>query len=305
MNPHALHNRVGARKHAERIFEVLVRNGIQADVCNVPDLQLVRRRVRAAVSAGSPLIIAAGGDGTIEAVAPALVHTPTVLGIIPLGTYNNLAACLAIPTDLESACELVATGVQKQIDVGEVRCRGNRRRSFFLEQASIGLAPLLAPVGEGLQKGHWLDALRTLPAALRLEPVPMRIRLDDELSTAETLLVTISNTPRSAAALVLAPDARMDDGQLDVCVYDGLHQAQLASMLFEFVSSGVKNHAGVRRSLASSIEVSSTTSHRLLVAADAEVIGDTPARFVILPAALRVMAPPGDSACPGRTMALR
>jgi diacylglycerol kinase family enzyme len=147
-------------------------------------------------------------------------------------------------------------------------------------------------VGEGFQKGHWLEALRALPAALLLEPVPMRVQLDDEVWLAETLLVTICNAPRSAAALILAPDAKMDDGQLDVCIYDGLHQAQLASMLFEFMSSGVKEQPGIRRARAQHVAVSSPTRQPLLVAADAEVVGETPARFTVLPAALRVMMKP-------------
>ena len=289
VNPHSLRNRLASQKHAAQIVQLLARNGIAADLCDAPDLHQVRRRIRAAVYGECPLVIAAGGDGTIEAVAPALVRTPTALGIIPLGTYNNLAACLGIPTDLESACELLATGVDIPIDVGEVRVHGDRRVHLFLEQASIGLAPLLAPVGEGFQKGHWLEAIRALPAAVRLEPVPMRVRLDGELSAAETLLITICNAPRSAAALVLAPAARMDDGQLDVCIYDGLHQADLASFLFDFMSGGVKEQPGVRRSLAAIIEVSSVTGQGLVVAADAEVIGQTPARFTIVPAALRVV----------------
>jgi diacylglycerol kinase (ATP) len=257
-------------------------------VCAEPDLQRMQRKVRAAVRGGCSLVIAAGGDGTVEAVAPALVRTSAVLGIIPLGTYNNLAACLAIPTDLEEACELVASGVDTPIDVGEARAHGQRTAHVFLEQASIGLGPLLAPVGEGFQKGHWLEALRALPAALLLEPVPMRIRFDNQAWMAETLLVTVCNAPRSAAALILAPDAKMDDGQLDLCIYDGLHQAQLASLLFEFMSSGVKDHPLVRRARAERVMVSSPTRQRLLVAADAEVIGETPARFTVVSGGLRV-----------------
>ncbi|HEV7663714.1 MAG TPA: diacylglycerol kinase family protein, partial [Chloroflexota bacterium] len=136
VNPHALRNRLGSQKQAERISELLALHGIVADVCAASDLQVVQRTVRAAVRAGCPLVIAAGGDGTIEAVTPPLVNTATALGIIPLGTYNNLAACLEIPTDLEAACEVVASGVEKPIDVGEVRSHGHRRPHVFLEQAS-------------------------------------------------------------------------------------------------------------------------------------------------------------------------
>lgn len=292
VNPQALHLRLAGKQKVERILELLVRNGVQADLCAEADQQAMRRRVRAAVRDGCPLVIAAGGDGTMEAVAPALIGSPTMLGIIPLGTYNNLAACLGIPMDLESACALLSRGVASPIDIGQVRCHGARRPQYFLEQCSIGLGALLAPVGEGLQKGHWLEAIRALPAALRLEPIPMRIRIGDQISMAETLLVTICNAPRSAAALLLAPQARMDDGLLDVCVYAGLHQAQLAAHLFEFMSQGVKDQPGVWRSPATSLELSSTTAERLLAAADAEVVGTTPARFAVLPAALRVVGEP-------------
>lgn len=297
VNPHARASRLRGRQSRE-LLELLAAQGMQPAVCAERDQAVAQRRVRAAVEAGCPLVIAAGGDGTLEAVAPDLVNTQTALGIIPLGTYNNLAACLHIPADMEAACRLLVTGRAHRIDVGEVRAGNLQGSHIFLEQATVGLGPVLAPVGEDLEKGHWLAALRALPAAVRLQPAPMRVALDGGRVSwdVDTLLVTICNAPRSAAAFVLAAGARMDDGQLDVCVYDGLMQAQLATKVFEFLSGGVKDQPGVRRSRASMVEISSLSTssasgHHALVAADAEVIGEVPARFTVMPGALRVIVP--------------
>jgi diacylglycerol kinase (ATP) len=302
VNPHAGASHVHHRRHTEYLVALLAERGLVAAVCAEPDQAAARRRVRAAVQAGCPLVIAAGGDGTVEAAALDLVNTQTALGIVPLGTYNNLAASLHIPSDVQAACALVATGQAHPIDVGEVRAHGLRGARVFLEQATVGLGPLLAPVGEDLEKGHWIEALRALPAAVRLKPVPMRIAFGGGGVSwdAETLLVTICNAPRSAAAFVLAPDARMDDGQLDVCVYDGLHQAQLATRVFEFITGGVKDQPGARRSRAAVVEIFSAdhSGQRLSVAADAEVIGETPARFRVIPGALRVIVPRPDAGPP-------
>jgi len=83
-----------------------------------------RREARAAAKAGYPLVLAAGGDGTVAAVARGLVGSQTVLGMIPLGTYNNVATSLGIPVDAEQACALIAAAPVRAVDVGEVRARG-------------------------------------------------------------------------------------------------------------------------------------------------------------------------------------
>jgi diacylglycerol kinase family enzyme len=85
------------------------------------------------------LIIAAGGDGTVEAVASGLVGTEATLGIIPLGTYNNVATCLGIPTGVEQACALIAGGAARRIDVGQVVAQYMKRPRIFLEVSAVGL----------------------------------------------------------------------------------------------------------------------------------------------------------------------
>jgi diacylglycerol kinase family enzyme len=69
----------------------------------------------AAIAGRYRFVIAAGGDGTVESVASGLVGTTATLGIIPLGTYNNVATCLGIPTDVEQACALIACGAARRV----------------------------------------------------------------------------------------------------------------------------------------------------------------------------------------------
>src|SRR5690606_9993051 len=91
-----------------------------------------------AVASDADLLVAAGGDGTITALANAMVNTDRALGILPLGTVNALAKDLNIPLELEEAMDVLAANQRQSIDVGEVDGR------FFLHKVVIGLIPALA-----------------------------------------------------------------------------------------------------------------------------------------------------------------
>jgi diacylglycerol kinase family enzyme len=97
-----------------------------------------------AVLAGAELVIAAGGDGTLHAVASGVINTNSALGILPMGTMNNIARSLKIPEDIEQACEIIATGETSRIDVGK------NNDSIFLEVAGAGLEAALFPAAEEL-----------------------------------------------------------------------------------------------------------------------------------------------------------
>ena len=107
--------------------------------------------VRSAVRAGTRLIVVAGGDGTIDSVAGALVGTPAVLGIIPTGTRNNVAFNLGIPETIAEAVGLLRKGRRLNIDVGHLRTARSGR--WFIEAAALGLISDLYPAADGLQHG--------------------------------------------------------------------------------------------------------------------------------------------------------
>src|SRR5579859_1082993 len=148
------------------LVELLAAHHIAADVRVKLHKSQARREARAAAAAGYPLVVAAGGDGTVAAVARGLVGSQTVLGVIPLGTYNNVATSLGIPTDVAQACALIAAAPVRAVDVGEVSARGLKRSRVFLEIGAVGIAAPLTIAGQGFEKGRWGAVLKLLPHAL-------------------------------------------------------------------------------------------------------------------------------------------
>jgi diacylglycerol kinase (ATP) len=212
----------------EGLIEMLRRHGLQVEVVLKTSGKAARAAAKAAAEKNQELVIAAGGDGTIEDVATQLVGTKTVLGILPIGTRNNLARELGIPLDLEQACAMLGAGITRKIDAGRV-CAGKAPEiEYFLESAGIGLSAIALPAGQELRKGR----LAKLPKALRrlfeFKPGPIEIELDNgEKVTAHSSLVMVSNAPLLGLNFLVAPDAEMDDGLLDIAVYDGMTATDL------------------------------------------------------------------------------
>jgi diacylglycerol kinase (ATP) len=274
------------------LVDMLATFDIRVDVRVKLSKAQARRDARAAAKSDYQLVIAAGGDGTVESVAAGLIGTDCVLGIIPLGTYNNVATCLGIPKDMAEACALIASGSPQAIDAGQVTVRRSDKPRVFFETCAVGLGAVLTSVGQDAEKGRWRKASRALPGVVSMPPVCTQIRLDGgPPHWVDTLLVTVSNAPRGGAALQVAPEACMDDGLLDVCIYDGLQQAELATRLMSLKSGGISNDERVRYARAVSVKIRSAQS--LSVAADSKLIGTTPARIAIRAAALLAIVGPG------------
>jgi YegS/Rv2252/BmrU family lipid kinase len=256
---------------------------------------------RAAVEEGRKLVIAAGGDGTVEEVAQALVGTETALGIMPLGSVMNMARALCIPRDLAAAAQVIAAGDVLAIDAGKA---GD---VYFLEAAGVGLDAGLFAYFNRLDSGQRRrGALRGLFRFLRRLGAPrLELELDNGVSVRRLRLraaqVTVANGPFIGAAYAMAPDAQIDDGRLDVVIFRGLGIPRL--LLHLALVAGARRldpppeapELRVRR-----VDVRALRRRPLPVHADGEPVGVTPARFEVVPAALRVLAgtPEAGAACP-------
>ena len=230
----------------ENLVSRLRAHGIQAEVYLKTSSRAVRQWVREAVENEEALVIAVGGDGTIEDVALPLVGSRTALGIIPLGTMNNLARALGIPLDVEQACALLGAGITRQIDVGVVRGPDDPKGTFFLETAGLGLAIAL-PAGQNIKKGRW----GKLPAAFREMFVASAGATQIELDNGQTIetrvrLVTISNAPLFGLNNLIAPEAKLDDGLFDLAVYDGLSDLELAKYFLSTANGQRVSNPNVR-----------------------------------------------------------
>ncbi len=234
------------------------------------------------------IVIAAGGDGTIHAVAKGLIGTQTALGIIPTGTMNNLARSLGIPETVEAACEVIAQGKTRTIDIGDAN-----GQSFF-EVAGIGLEANLFPAGEEIKAPGLLSTLRGiiegLSTLLTFKPPKLSISFDEHRRRPyQALQVTICNAPFYGPHFQVAPNVLMDDGLLDVVIYKNFSK-------LEFIRHGISITQGKRvyqpkitHRKVKSLRIS--TEQPIEVMVDGEIQGHTPTTVRSIPAALGVRVP--------------
>ena len=216
--------------NALRLAEVvssLRAHGVEARVGLKTSGNAARELARKAVRAGDPLVIVAAGDGTIGDVASQLVGSSTTLGIVPIGTMNNLARSLGVPLVIDDACALIGMGTTRHIDVGRVFSKSSPHVEYFMECAGVGLSAIAALGGQAFEKRHW----RILPRALRkffeAKLGTIVVEMDGTAIEASSRIVTVSNAPLMGNNMLAAPEAKMDDGLLDVHIYDGMGDAAL------------------------------------------------------------------------------
>jgi undecaprenyl-diphosphatase len=248
----------------------------------------------AAAGDDTPLVVAAGGDGTVGAAAGAVLGTSALLGILPLGTANDVARSLGIPPDARDAAEALASGVVCAVDAGRVRRPGEPDRTF-VRAATAGLNVQFAKFASASALRDRFGAL-TYPvsAALALRrypPFECTIERDDgESDTFPVVHVSVSNATVFGGPLGMrVPGADITDGKLDVIAVGPLTAVGLSLATAKTV---VGRHSPVRRVRtyqARSLRIAAQGRQHL--AADGEVVGELPAQFRVLPGALRVVVP--------------
>ena len=226
----------------EAIVHRLGAHGIRAEVEIKTSKKVAHALAKEAVADGAHMVIVAGGDSTIEEVADELVGSETTLGILPTGTMNNLAQVLGIPLDLDAACALLATQTVRYIDVGRITSGEHSKSTYFIETAGVGLSALIAPAGQDFHKRRWRELPRALQALYDFEPATLTITCDQaEPLISDTQVITISNSPLIGPHTPIASDARLDDGLLDVALYDGMSKIELIGHFLDaFVGRGVE-----------------------------------------------------------------
>ncbi len=285
-----------AASRLEQVTHYLLEAGLNVDVALAKPKKEAIPIARKAVKDGYDVVIAMGGDGTIGAVIRGIAGSKVSFGIVAAGTENDIARSLGIPEDLKEACTIIASGHTRKLDLGQVSTR-KRKKFYFFMLTAIGLTATLYPEINEVPEGKWggiKDAVTTL---LKFDSNPtVFLTLDDESKIeVETMLVTIANTPLTGAKNLVAPDASMEDGLLDIAVYPGFSKAELLGYFVKSAQEGSTPDGRIQRYRARKIKVK--TSPKLDVAAEGIILGKGTAKIKILPGALRVLAPePGPGA---------
>jgi diacylglycerol kinase (ATP) len=261
-----------------------------------------------AVEEGYDLVVVSGGDGTVSQVAKGLIHAPIPLGILPIGTYNNIARSLNLPTDLTEACQVLAQGHIQPIDVGQVN-----DDHFFFEAAGVGLDAVLFPLGEDIKEGRWGRLWQVIQLTMSYQPQRLHILLDRPIAEARehqtrprralklgkartshelrlaALFVVIANGPYYGSGFTVAPSAILNDGLLTISIYRNFSKWELIRH-FWAINRG-QYHYSPKLETYHAAEIQLFSSAKLPIHADGQPIGELPATMKVLKQALNVIVP--------------
>jgi YegS/Rv2252/BmrU family lipid kinase len=232
------------------------------------------------------LLVLGGGDGTMHTAAPALIETGVTLGILPLGTANDLARSLGIPPDPVDAARVLLEGERRQIDLGEVNGRP------FFNVASIGLSVEVTRELTGDLKRRWgrlayaIASWRALP---RARPFSAEIICDGQVHKVRTLQVAIGNGRHYGGGMVVEEGAAFNDGVLHLYSLE-FERALWLALLIPAMRKGRQGKWRQVRT-ASCTEAEIRTRRPRTINADGELVSRTPARLRILRKAVAVMVP--------------
>jgi YegS/Rv2252/BmrU family lipid kinase len=271
------------------VINQLKENGLKADVAYAKPKEEATPIARRAVKNGYKIVIAMGGDGTIEAVMRGLVGSKARLGIIMAGTENNIAKSLGIPENLDEACALIASDSTLKLDVGQVKTKKGKKFVFF-EMATIGLSATIYPDVIKANKGKLAGLRDAVTTLIHQEIKPtISMTLNDESKVeVETMLVMVSNTPLMGQNFMMAPQASLMDGLLDISVFPEFSKAELLHYFAAVMDGGYSGDGKVQKYQARKLKVKSNP--KLDVLADGFPLGKGTVTIKTLAGALRVIA---------------
>ena len=251
-----------------------------------------------AIQNETDLIIASGGDGTVSAVAAAVMETEIPLGVIPRGTANAFSVALGIPTNLNAACETILAGTTKVVDVA--RC--NDMPMILL--AGIGFeAEMVAKADRDLKNQFGVIAYLLAGAQqfTTQEPFEAQIEIDGQVSSFSSAAITVANVAPPTSILAQGwGETLVDDALLDVTI--GVRESQETSLASQlqavnaladlFTSALIKrptNREDILCLRVPRIKISANPPQKVVV--DGEIMGTTPVEICCIPQGLTIFAP--------------
>lgn len=274
------------------------------------------RLAREALAAGADRIVAVGGDGTInevvngffEPLAPGddvgavrPVRADAAFGLLPLGTGGDFRRTAGIPTDFDEAAAVLAAGKTRVIDLGRLDFVGDDGPAarLFVNICSFGVSGVVDRIinQSGKKLGKLSFVLSTMRAAMQYDNQRVHLQFDRGLATdgaADLTIntVAIANGRYFGGAMMIAPDAELDDGQFDVVALGDFGTAELMLHSRKIYAGTHLRLAKVSARRATHVEAEAAEAGGVVeLDLDGENVGRLPARFTMLPQALRLTVP--------------
>lgn len=284
--------RVEIGAHTRLAEEVLGRAGFAATVRVTTAGGDARAFARDAVNDGAALVVAWGGDGTVNEAASALAGSDVPLAIVPAGSGNGLAADLRLPFDERAALEIAARGATLTIDAGQVD------GDLFFNIAGVGIDAVIAArfAARGMRRRGLAGYLQLSGAELlRYRCQSYAIAIDDHSSQQRALLIAFANGRQYGNRLLIAPGARLDDGLLEVVIVEQLSLLSIATRLPALFAGSLAPGRGVSMRAARAVRVTSGSAIPYHVDGEPRLGGEE-LTVRVLPGALKVRAPRAPAA---------
>jgi len=277
---------------AERLDELFARDNIVPQISLAQSGHEIVELAKRAARGDADIIVAGGGDGTINSVAAQLLSTKKSLGVLPLGTMNHFAKDLHIPLDLEGAVEIIIHGRVANVDLGQVNGH------VFVNNSSLGLYPSIVREREKQQRlgaGKWPAYVWAAIAVLRRYPfLNVRLDADGKEFFSRTPFVFIGNNEYEMETLNIGGRACLDAGELSLYVTNRTGRLGLVRLAWRALFGGLRQEKDFLAMCTKQIWIETKHKH-IRVALDGEVIRmEPPLHYRVLPGRLRVLAPPND-----------
>ena len=276
-------------KAAERLAGIFKEDQIDIDISLAHSGAEVIELAREAAREPYDVIVAAGGDGTINTVAAAVIDSDKILGVLPLGTLNHFAKDVGIPTDLQEAARTIIAGHTIQVDAAEVNNR------IFLNNSSLGLYPMIVREREKHQRlgfRKWPAFVWATIQALRRNPfLDVQLRVNDELLDRTTPFVFVGNNEYAMDLFNIGARDRLDKGELSIYITDGTSRLKLIGLALRAVVGRLRNDKDFLALRSDEVKIQ-TARKRVRVAFDGEIeVMQAPLHYRVRSRALRVIVP--------------
>lgn len=282
---------------AADLTEQFAQQGLTAHITLAKSGAEIHAGAKAAIEGGANVVVAGGGDGTINAVASQLAGTDIVLGVLPLGTLNHFAKDLGIPLELQGAVQVIASGRRAQIDVAEVNGH------LFVNNSSIGLYPQIVRHREQQQRlgrSKWNAFFWALLSVARRFPFyRITVSIDGQEHRRTTPFVFIGNNCYTMEGFHIGQRDRLDAGVLSFYSAQGIGRFGMFKLAFSALVGRLHQASNFESELTTELTIE-TKRRSLRVSTDGEVnVMNAPLRYRIRAGALCVIVPSENA--PGTT----
>ena len=273
-------------KYAERARRLLTANQLPVEVRHTSARGDAEAFASEAVSGGYTCVAACGGDGTVHEVVNALAGTEAALGILPCGRGNDFARAIGIPAESEKAAFILLSGYTRKLDLGKVNGR------YFATVVTLGFDSEVARlVYDGAVPFKGMAAYLWGVARMLRTYRGLGLRMTGDFGTINqtVLLAATGNTSAYGGGIKIAPNADPADGALDICLVRMMSAGRILRVFPRVYWGGHLNHPGVFSYRTGNLKLE--TEQPVVLFADGEPVGETPAEITAVPGALRVAVP--------------